>query len=135
PPHGTLQLPRLVFPVCAVPGGYRPTSWASQIDHIQQYHHTHPENGGKTEIANLHPLCWRHHQMKTAGLLDPIKESITHAVTRAITTPTPHRENDRSTHADGTPATDQDPAESAPHPAPAADPLTGTPSTPPPAPT
>src|SRR5699024_7381109 len=43
--------------------------------------HTHPETGGTTEIPNLHPLCWRHHQMKTAGLLDPIKESITHPTT------------------------------------------------------
>src|SRR5690625_7924941 len=71
----------LTFPVCAVPGCTRPTSWASQIDHIQEYHHTHPETGGTTEIPNLHPLCWRHHQMKTAGLLDPIKKSITHPTT------------------------------------------------------
>src|SRR5690625_7691210 len=72
-----LEYLRLTFPVCAVPCCTRPTSWASQIDHIQEYHHTHPETGGTTEIPNLHPLCWRHHQMKTAGLLDPIKESIT----------------------------------------------------------
>src|SRR5699024_234663 len=76
-----LEYLRLTFPVCAVPGCTRPTSWASQIDHIQEYHHTHPETGGTTEIPNLHPLCWRHHQMKTAGLLDPIKESITHPTT------------------------------------------------------
>src|SRR5699024_9227521 len=62
-----LEYLRLTFPVCAVPGCTRPTSWASQIDHIQEYHHNHPETGGTTEIPNLHPLCWRHHQMKTAG--------------------------------------------------------------------
>ena len=50
-----LEYLRLTFPVCAVPGCTRPTSWASQIDHIQEYHHTHPETGGTTEIPNLHP--------------------------------------------------------------------------------
>ena len=70
-----LEYLRLTFPVCAVPGCTRPTSWASQIDHIQEYHHTHPETGGTTEIPNLHPLCWRHHQMKTAGLLCPASSS------------------------------------------------------------
>lgn len=78
-----LEYLRLVFPVCAVPGCTRPTSWASQMDHIEEYHHHTPEKGGKTEIPNLHPLCWRHHQMKTARILDPVKESISHAVTAA----------------------------------------------------
>lgn len=103
-----LEYLRLVFPVCAVPGCTRPTSWASQIDHIQEYHHAHPESGGKTEIANLHPLCWRHHQMKTAGILDPIKESVTHAVT----TLAPDRDHGRSAHADDTSVGDPESPES-----------------------
>src|SRR5699024_5761308 len=51
----------------------RPTSWASEMDHIQEYDHHSPADGGRTCIENCHLLCWRHHQLKTAGLLDPTR--------------------------------------------------------------
>lgn len=91
PTRQMLEYLRLVFPVCAVPGCTRPTSWASQMDHIEEYNHTHPENGGHTKITNLHPLCWRHHQMKTARLLDPTKQSITHPTPNKHIQTTPHK--------------------------------------------
>jgi hypothetical protein len=60
-------------PFCAVPGCGNTTAVASEVDHIIEYDHAHPEKGGQTEIGNLHILCWRHHQLKTMGLLDPIR--------------------------------------------------------------
>src|SRR5699024_8947018 len=68
-----LQL-RLRHPVCAVPGCARSTATASEDDHILEYDHEHPARGGPTSLANLHRLCWQHHQMKTAGLLDPTRD-------------------------------------------------------------
>ena len=68
-----LQL-RLRHPVCAVPGCGRPTRLGAEDDHILEYDHRHPDEGGQTALANLHRLCWRHHQLKTAGLLDPTRE-------------------------------------------------------------
>src|SRR5699024_1969878 len=68
-----LQL-RLRHPVCAAPGCARPTATASEDDHILEYDHEHPARGGPTSLANLHRLCWQHHQMKTAGLLDPTRD-------------------------------------------------------------
>ena len=68
-----LQL-RLRHPLCAVPGCERPTRLAAEDDHIVEYDHDHPDEGGPTSLQNLHRLCWRHHQLKTAGLLDPTRE-------------------------------------------------------------
>src|SRR5699024_4512726 len=65
---------RLRHPVCAVPGCARPTATASEDDHILEYDHEHPARGGPTSLANLHRLCWQHHQLKTAGLLDPTRD-------------------------------------------------------------
>ena len=68
-----LQL-RLRHPVCAAPGCERPTRLGAEDDHILEYDHRDPGGGGQTTLANLHRLCWRHHQLKTAGLLDPTRE-------------------------------------------------------------
>src|SRR5699024_6971372 len=65
--------------MCAVPGCTRPTSWASECDHIEECRRGTEGEGGLTEIENLHLLCWQHHLDKTNGLLDP---------TRLPTTPT-----------------------------------------------
>ena len=65
-----LQL-RLRHPVCAVPGCTRATVIAAEDDHIIEYDHDHPSNGGQTSLWNLHRLCWVHHKQKTAGLIDP----------------------------------------------------------------
>jgi hypothetical protein len=62
---------RLRNPRCAVPGCEKSTVSGGEIDHIVEYDHEHPERGGQTEIANTHILCTRHHQLKTAGLIDP----------------------------------------------------------------
>ena len=81
-----LQL-RLRHPVCAAPGCTRPTATAAEDDHILEYDHEHPERGGPTSLANLHRLCWQHHQMKTAGLIDPTREPVDDsAPTRPLTT-------------------------------------------------
>ncbi|HLS63867.1 MAG TPA: HNH endonuclease signature motif containing protein, partial [Ruania sp.] len=38
-----------------------------QLDHTQEWNHTHPTRGGPTNITNLAPLCGRDHQVKTHG--------------------------------------------------------------------
>lgn len=76
PDHPTLEHLRLRNPTCALPGCVRPTSTCSEADHIIEFDHEHPEQGGPTSIENLHLLCWRHHQMKTMGLLDPVREDL-----------------------------------------------------------
>ncbi|MDO5029297.1 MAG: HNH endonuclease signature motif containing protein [Corynebacterium sp.] len=50
------------FPGCDVPAEY------CDIDHINPYNKEKPEEGGATETPNLHCLCRRHHNLKTAGL-------------------------------------------------------------------
>lgn len=71
PTPSMLEHLRLRNATCAVPGCNRPSSWASEADHIQEYDHADPTRGGLTEIENLHLLCWQHHRLKTAGLIDP----------------------------------------------------------------
>lgn len=44
------------------------------IDHIQPYNHENPEDGGQTETPNLHCLCRRHHNLKTAGLWNVVRD-------------------------------------------------------------
>ncbi|WP_144573900.1 HNH endonuclease signature motif containing protein [Brevibacterium jeotgali] len=51
---------------CTVPGCSRPAQ-ECEIDHGIPFDHEHPEIGGRTEPANLHPLCTSHHQAKTEG--------------------------------------------------------------------
>lgn len=75
PSPAMLEHLRLRNSTCAVPGCTRPSSWASEADHIEEYDHEHRESGGLTEIENLHLLCWAHHQDKTAGFLDPSRLS------------------------------------------------------------
>ena len=53
---------------CTAPGCSRPARHCD-IDHGIPFNHRHPEQGGRTEPANLHPLCRRHHQAKTEGHL------------------------------------------------------------------
>lgn len=64
---------RLRNATCAAPGCPRPTSIASEADHIQPYDHDDPEQGGLTSIENLHLLCWQHHRVKTSGILEPTR--------------------------------------------------------------
>jgi 5-methylcytosine-specific restriction endonuclease McrA len=68
-----LQL-KLRHPVCAAPGCSRLTALAAEDDHIIEYDHQDPARGGPTSQWNLHRLCRRHHQLKTAGLLDPERD-------------------------------------------------------------
>lgn len=35
------------------------------LDHREPFNHDDPEAGGQTVPENLHPLCRRHHRMKT----------------------------------------------------------------------
>ncbi|WP_193103583.1 HNH endonuclease signature motif containing protein [Brachybacterium sp. FME24] len=65
---------RLLDPVCAVPGCTKNVCTVGEADHIEEYNHKNPESGGQTSIENLHRLCWKHHDMKTRGLLDPVRE-------------------------------------------------------------
>lgn len=51
---------------CTLPGCSRPAQ-ECEIDHGIPFNHEHPERGGRTEPANLHPLCVAHHQAKTEG--------------------------------------------------------------------
>lgn len=74
PTRPMLEHLRLRQATCAVPGCTRPSSWASECDHIQEYDRTDPARGGRIEIENLHLLCWMHHRLKTNGLIDPVRE-------------------------------------------------------------
>nr|WP_240393904.1 HNH endonuclease signature motif containing protein [Corynebacterium lactis] len=58
---------------CRFPGCDAPAE-ACDIDHIEPFDHENPEDGGKTETENLHCLCRRHHNMKTAGLWSVARE-------------------------------------------------------------
>src|SRR5699024_895360 len=80
PTNAMLEHLRLRHSMCAVPGCTRPTSWASECDHIEACLRGTAGEGGLTEIENLHLLCWQHPPDKTNGLPDP---------TRLPTTPTP----------------------------------------------
>lgn len=73
PTQAMLEHLRLRTSTCAVPGCTRPISWASEADHIEEFDHADPARGGRTELENLHLLCWQHHQAKTAGSLDPTR--------------------------------------------------------------
>ena len=73
PTPAMLEHLRLRNGQCAVPGCTRPTSWASECDHIEECLRGTPGEGGATEVENLHLLCWQHHLDKTSGLLDPTR--------------------------------------------------------------
>jgi hypothetical protein len=71
----TYQVPRdlrktLVeqWTVCTVPGCVRRAE-KSEIDHVVPFFHLNPLKGGLTRFGNLHPLCKKHHALKTAGRL------------------------------------------------------------------
>lgn len=68
---------RLIDPVCAVPGCHRNVMTVGEMDHIEEFDLEHPARGGPTTVENLHRLCRRHHRMKSAGLLDPERDSET----------------------------------------------------------
>ena len=51
-------------PFCSVPWCAVPAR-VCEKDHIEPFNHKDPENGGLTVMENLHPLCKRHHQLKT----------------------------------------------------------------------
>ena len=61
------------FPGCEVP------SAKCDLDHIHRYDHQDPAKGGPTDTHNLHPVCRRHHQIKTLGWQD-----VTRAVDGAV---------------------------------------------------
>lgn len=52
------------FPGCEVPAE------DCDLDHIQRYNHDTPDDGGPTSSHNLHPLCRKHHLLKTLGWWD-----------------------------------------------------------------
>ncbi|WP_282938364.1 HNH endonuclease signature motif containing protein [Corynebacterium auriscanis] len=52
------------FPGCSVP------AHKCQLDHVQRYNHDNPTEGGPTSTQNLHALCSKHHNVKTAGAWD-----------------------------------------------------------------
>lgn len=65
---------RLLQPRCAVPGCTHTTTDDAENDHIEEFDHEHPARGGPTSIENLHRLHWGHHDLKTAGRVDPVRE-------------------------------------------------------------
>lgn len=102
---------RLRNPVCAVPGCTRGVRHGAEADHITEYDHEHPELGGLTEVENLHLLCTRHHQMKTAGTLRPHRDTPTSPRETGTTTwwiPRPTHTGSSSPSSPVTPATVRD---------------------------
>ncbi|MEE1617896.1 HNH endonuclease signature motif containing protein [Brachybacterium sp. J153] len=73
PTPAMLEHLRLRSAQCAVPGCTRPSSWASECDHLEECRRGTPGAGGPTDLENLHLLCWQHHLDKTTGLLDPVR--------------------------------------------------------------
>ena len=71
PTTAMLEHVKLVDPICAVPGCSRKVIDLGEVDHIEEYDHLHPHDGGPTSPENLHGLCWFHHDEKTSGALDP----------------------------------------------------------------
>ncbi|WP_420734358.1 HNH endonuclease signature motif containing protein [Brevibacterium luteolum] len=53
---------------CTLPGCDR-SAVKAELDHIEPFNHEDPGRGGPTSMANLHPLCREHHQMKTEDRL------------------------------------------------------------------
>lgn len=66
------------FPGCEV------TADLCEIDHIHEYDHDNPNEGGPTDTENLHCLCSRHHMMKTAGLFGVTRYSDSREVYRSV---------------------------------------------------
>lgn len=50
-----------VFPGCTAP------AWAADIDHVTEFNHEDPEQGGSTSAANANIKCRFHHLVKTFG--------------------------------------------------------------------
>lgn len=73
PTRQMLELLRLRNPVCAAPGCTSRTDAHSEADHIKEFNHESPEQGGRTNLDNLHLLCIQHHQLKTERLIDPVR--------------------------------------------------------------
>jgi len=65
---------RLRDPRCAAPGCTHPTTDDAENDHIEEFDHADPTRGGPTTLHNLHRLHWKHHDLKTAGRIDPVRE-------------------------------------------------------------
>jgi hypothetical protein len=61
---------RTAHPFCVFPG-CRAQAWRCDTDHRRPYNHDNPAEGGPTCTCNVHPLCRRHHRLKTAGLVTP----------------------------------------------------------------
>ena len=64
-----------MYPTCAVPGCGVPFSGCD-------IHHVHPwEEGGNTDLGELLPVCWRHHDAVHRGgwrlTLDPVTRFLT----------------------------------------------------------
>lgn len=65
-----LLIMRLTYPTCVFPGCSVPSD-RCQADHVTEYDHHQPTEGGKTTVAgkdtagNLVPLCAFHHRIKT----------------------------------------------------------------------
>ncbi|MBY6366179.1 HNH endonuclease signature motif containing protein [Rhodococcoides corynebacterioides] len=51
---------------CTWPGCNRP-AWDADLDHITEYDHTHPDQGGRTDATGLGAKCRFHHLLKTFG--------------------------------------------------------------------
>jgi len=71
PGAAVLELTHLKTPLCAHPGCTRPSRGRIEVDHIEEFNHEDPLNGGKTVPENLHHLCLLHHRIKTEGFTDP----------------------------------------------------------------
>ena len=57
---------RGVYGACSWPGCDRP-AWKSDLDHVCEYNHDAPADGGATCPCNLNPKCRFHHLLKTYG--------------------------------------------------------------------
>jgi hypothetical protein len=63
---------------CTFIGCRQPAS-VCELDHIAPYDHTRPNSTnaagrGQTRAFNLHPLCKAHHDLKTRGVITPLRE-------------------------------------------------------------
>jgi hypothetical protein len=67
------------FPGCRVP------AWRCDLDHVEPFDHAsggaEPRPPGQTRADNLHPVCRRHHNLKTHGNWSTVRDPVSGRVT------------------------------------------------------
>jgi hypothetical protein len=63
PSQATRDITTTLATTCRFPSCRQP-AWRCDLDHRDPFDHPHPDDGGRTDPANLDPLCRAHHWLK-----------------------------------------------------------------------